>query len=390
MWRMRRSAALAAGAAVCLAWLAATPAMAANHAWEPVTKVPGIFDVGGPRTDGWLVVAGSGRLYLVDPLGAVTPFAQGPGGYADDAGAEAYLAVSPGLSGSGCEFTANDVYVLRVHAPLGVTKVDRLGLASPFATVPGVQSLNGIAFDTVGGFGHRLLVTGPAGGGATVVAAIDCSGAVEIITRSAPTVEGGLAVAPPGFAPFGGALIAPDELTGNIYAIAPDGTSRRVVSSGLPVGADVGVESLGFVPLGMHRGGEVYYSDRGTPGNPHPGTDSLLRLPYSDLESVQVEEGDLLAATEGGAAMIWVRCALTCSMADVVSAPTTAHGEGHLAFRVNAPPPASPSPTPSPMPSPPPAQQSGGFMSAGAAAVVLAVVALAAAVWLVRRRRRRT
>src|SRR5439155_1349731 len=89
-------------------------------------------------------------------------------------------------------------------------------------------ALGGIAFDTGGAFGYRILVTGTAGAGKTEVAAIDCAGTVSVITSSAPTVEGGLEIAPPSFGAFGGMLIAPDELSGNIYAIGADGTSRPV------------------------------------------------------------------------------------------------------------------------------------------------------------------
>ena len=49
----------------------------------------------------------------------VARFAQGTGGYSDDRGAEAYLAVSPagGLSvdGAGCRFAPDDVYILRLR-----------------------------------------------------------------------------------------------------------------------------------------------------------------------------------------------------------------------------------------------------------------------------------
>ena len=68
---------------------AATPPV-----WQPVTKIAGVVDVGGPRADGWLVVMGAGKLWLVDPLGAATPY---PGVYGDDKTAEAYLTVVPQL-----------------------------------------------------------------------------------------------------------------------------------------------------------------------------------------------------------------------------------------------------------------------------------------------------
>src|SRR5260370_40420752 len=97
----------------------------------------------------------------------------------------------------------------------------------------GVESLGGIAFDTTGSFGFRLLVSGPSKG-KTVIAAIDCKGVVAFITQTAPTFEGGLAVAPAGFGPYAGDLMAPDELSGPIYASAPDATSSAAGFLGLP------------------------------------------------------------------------------------------------------------------------------------------------------------
>ena len=385
MGLMRRLAALLL---LCAAAAWATPVAAAGVAWQPRAKVAGIFDIGGPRQDGWLVVAGAGRLWLVDPQGAVTPFAQGPNGYADDKGGEAYLAVSPSLpaGGSGCDFQPGDIYILRLHAPLGITRVDVHGTKSAFATIPGVQSLSGIAFDTGGRFGHRLLATGSSGAGKTEVAAVDCSGTVQVLTRTAPALEGGLAVAPAGFGSFGGELIAPDELSGNIYAIGPDGSSALVVKSGLPTGADIGVEGVGFVPPGFRNGGSVFYSDRATPGNPHPGTDSLLAMPSDDVAGTGVKEGDLLAVTEGGAAMIGVHCDSSCTVLPVVTQATKAHGEGHLAFTVTHPPAAT-SPSPSPIASPErkPSPQS----PAAVVAVIVALAVLGAGALAVLRARRR-
>lgn len=362
------------------------PAAGADPGWQPAAKVAGIFDVGGPRSDGRLVVAGAGRLYLVDPQGAVTPFAQGPGGYADDRGAEAYLAVSPGLhpGGPGCDFQAGDVYILRLHAPLGITRVDLQGHETAFATIPGVQSLNGIAFDTAGFFGHRLLVTGSAGAGRTEVAEVDCSGAVQILTQAAPVVEGGLAVAPIRFGAFGGMLIAPDELSGSIYAIRPDGSSAVVVKSGLPAGGDIGVEGVGFVPPGFMAGGAVFYADRATPGNPHPGNDTLLRMTSADLGVAGVQDGDLLAVTEGGVTMIDVRCEAGCNITAVLEHPTSAHGEGHLAFTLDHATAATPSPSPtvtaSPKPRPP--QSPAAFL-----AIIVTLAVLGAGVMAVLRTR---
>jgi hypothetical protein len=348
-WRVVRRLG-ASAALVCLGLAHAVAVSAAPPpAWLAVAKIPGVVDVGGPRADGWLVVMGTGKLWLVDPLGAATPY---PGTYGDDKTAEAYLTVVPKLpaaattSTAGCSFQAGDVYVLRLHAPLGLNRVDGLGQKTAFANIPNVTSLSGITFDTGGVFGYRILVTGVVGAGKTEVAAIDCAGTVSVITRAAPTVEGGLDIAPAGFGAFGGMLIAPDEVSGNIYAIASDGSSRTVAASGQPKGGDIGVEAVGFVPHGWH--GSVYYSDRITKGNPHPGTDSLLALTSDSLTVLGVKEGDLLSATEGGATLIDVRCTTTCAVQPLITIATRAHGEGHLIFTGATPVEPSPSPQSSP------------------------------------------
>ncbi|HET9782688.1 MAG TPA: hypothetical protein VFR33_13020 [Candidatus Dormibacteraeota bacterium] len=359
-------------AGVLTAWPAT---VAAAEGWQQWQTVPGVFDVGGPRADGSLVVAGSGRLYTLTSGGALTPFARG-----EDPGAEAYLADSPGV---GC-FPKDQIFVLRLHAPIGVTRISADGSSSaPFANVD-LPSLNGIAFDTAGFFDHRLLVTGPVNG-KTEVAAIDCNGSVQVITASAPVAEGGLAVAPIGFGGFDGDLIMPDELSGIIWAIAPDGSSSQVVNSGLPKGQDTGVESVAFAPPGLIAGGGyVYYSDRLTAGNPHPGTDHVLRLSSADLASSGVHDGDLLAATEGGASMIDVRCEAACHVFSVVPLPTSAHGEGHLVFALTPQPP-SPVATAVQVAYAPPGR---GIPVAAVVALLAAVLGGAAAALVLARRRR--
>jgi hypothetical protein len=340
---MRRLLAVLVAAHVALL---PVPTFAAGASWEPWKSVSGVFDVDGPRSDGSLIVAGSAALYLADPAGNVTPFARGPSGYHEDPGAEAYLAMSTGghVGTAGCDFAPDDTYLLRLHTPIGVNRVSAAGDESgPFVNVTGATALNGIAFDNTGAFDHRLLVSGPSGT-KTAIFAIDCTGAVQTITVSAPVLEGGLAVAPATFGSFSGALIAPDELSGNVYAIAASGTVSVVAKPALPTGGDIGVESVGFVPTGfMSRGGYVYYADRLTAGNPHPGSDSLLRLASDQLAAAGVQDGDLLVAIEGGATMVAVHCDASCTVIPVVATATQAHGEGHLAFTMG---PAPPSPIP--------------------------------------------
>src|SRR3989475_7372902 len=121
----------AIAAAISAASIALTPmtAASATTAWEQWTQIKGVFDVDGPRTDGSMVVAGSAALYLVDATGNTTPFARGPGGYHEDAGAEAYLAVSRGadVAGAQCSFTPDETFLLRLHGPIGITRVNAAG-----------------------------------------------------------------------------------------------------------------------------------------------------------------------------------------------------------------------------------------------------------------------
>jgi hypothetical protein len=191
--------------------------------------------------------------------------------------------------------------------------------------------IDGIAFDRTGAFGHRLLVTVNAGS-KTTVDAIDCHGHVTAITRRAPRVEGGIAVAPADFGRFAGDLIAPDEKGGRVFAVTPTGQSLLVAESGLPHGGDIGVESEAFVPPGGRA--DAFLADRLTPGNPHPGDDVVLRIGHRALAAGGVRPGDLLVATEGGARTDAIRCtAAGCMVHHVADGPAVAHAEGHIAFR---------------------------------------------------------
>jgi hypothetical protein len=305
------------------------PAASVAASWIGRQHVRGVVDLSAPRRDGALVVAAAGRLLLLGPGGKLRPFAPG---YAAPPGLEPYIALSPGhqVTGAGCRFGAGSIYALRLRHGDGVTVVDSRGAARRFATLPSAGLENGIAFDGAGRFGYRLLVTRLVARRMTTVFAIDCRGHVSTLTGDAPRVEGGIAVAPATFGRFAGDLIAPDELSGNLYAIAPDGHASLVAASGLPHGQDIGVESEGFVP---RRFGEALVADRGTPGNPHPGDNLVLGVPRAALAAAGVRAGDLLVVTEGGAATIAVRCgARSCQVRDVARGPAQAHIEGHVVF----------------------------------------------------------
>ncbi len=268
-----------------------------------------------------IAVAADGRLRSLSPTGAVAGFANR---YRSPGGGEPYVTFSPG----GC-FGRGTIYALQVVGRAGVTAIGAGGRVRRFATIFAPGLLDGITFDTTGRFGHRLLVTVNKGAH-TTVEAIGCDRRVTRLTTKAPRVEGGIAVAPMSFGRFAGDLIAPDEISGRIFAITPSGRSLLVANSGLPRGQDVGVESEAFVPAGRK---DALVADRLTPGNPHPGDDVILRIRASALTAAGVRRGDLLVTTEGGALTDAIHCtARACTVRYVAAGPAVAHGEGHIAF----------------------------------------------------------
>jgi len=292
-----------------------------------------VVDIAGPRGHGWFAVAAAGRLFLWAPPGALRPFARGPDGYRTAAGPEPYLTVAADdrVAGAGCSFRAGTIFALEPHGQPGVIAIGTDGRARRFTSLPGTLTPTGIAFDTTGRFGHDLLVTarGPAG---TTVLGIDCTGRARTVAAHAPAMEGGIVVAPASFGRYGGDLVAAGEGSGRIFAVAPDGVVVTLAASGLPRGGDIGVESTGFAPPGFGAGSTAYLADRYSPGNKHPGTNSILRLPGAELVRAGVRAGDLLAATEASARTIVVHCGRTCGVRYIAIGPEITHAEGHIAF----------------------------------------------------------
>jgi hypothetical protein len=287
-------------------------ALLALASWHPVAHVPGIVDVAGPRADGQLVLSTRSGLFLYRPGGTPAPL---PANGYTAAGGEPYTA-------AGC---GSDLLVLDADTSPGVVRIPRNGDVSRLADLPAGVFPSGIAYDATGRFGHRVLVTGVVNG-ATTLYAIDCAGRVSVVTTGAPHIEGGIVVAPRRFGHFGGDLIGADENSSKIYAFGPRGAVALVADTGVAAGGDIGIEALGFVPKG---GDTAYFSDLGAPGSPTEGTDSLLALPLAGLG---LRPGDLLAASEGGAVTIAVRCGRPCTVRAVAAGPPTTHGEGHIAF----------------------------------------------------------
>jgi hypothetical protein len=301
--------------------------------WVRFRHLPGVVDLTGPASDGSVTVAAAGRLFILNRAGTLRPFARGPGGYRTAIGPEPYLTrpAAGQVAGTRCSFPSGAVFAIQPDRPPGVIMIGADGQARRFASLPGTLTPDGITADTVGRFGHALLVTARNGTGSTVLA-ITCAAGVRTITTHAPHLEGGMSVAPAGFGRYGGDLIGPDESTGRVYAIAPDGTVRTLIQSGLPHGGDIGVESTGFVPPGFSAGDSAYLADRYSRGNKHPGTDSILRLPGHELLGAGVRPGDLLAATEASARTIDIRCAATCTVHYIAIGLAISHAEGHIVF----------------------------------------------------------
>jgi hypothetical protein len=362
--------------------------------WERWQHLPGVFDL-GLEGDGHGLIAQSSVFSFVTRSGTITPIT-GVNSYSQSGGIEAYFAVSHGEPrGGGCRFQNGAIYVIEPKTTRQILEVDaQSGRQRRFATLDGVSSLNGIAFDGTGSFGdHPLLVTGPrSSGGGYEVAAIDCYGNVRVVTTAAPRLEGGIAVAPSGFGAHGGELVVTDEIGGDIIGVRADSTTAVLASYKASIGQDIGVESAGFVPRDFFtNGGSAYLSDRGTANSPHPGTDSILRLRSTQLAGAGVKEGDLLVAAEGAGTTILVTCATTCDARPLANGPPTGHIEGHLVF-LNDQPGATVGVTPAPErprhgAAPRSAPTRNAYLApalAGSGLVVLAV----AVILLVRRRSR--
>jgi hypothetical protein len=179
--------------AVCIALIASSVASAppAPGQWRAVANVPGIVDVVGPRADGRLVLSTHGGLFVMRPARPPVPYARGPQGYAGSPG-EPYLALGRGhrVSGAACAFRRDVIHVLDPDATPGIVRVGRDGRSSRFADLPAGAFPSGIAIDTVGSFGYRLLVTTFAAG-TTRLTAFDCRGRARVVATGGPHVEGG-------------------------------------------------------------------------------------------------------------------------------------------------------------------------------------------------------
>jgi hypothetical protein len=300
--------------------------------WQQIVRLAGVLDFAGPRSDGRFVVAAGTGLFLLNRSGLLAPYARGASGYVPARG-ETYIALARArhLPRARCSFRRDEVYALDPADHPGIMMIGPAGKARRFAELPPGSFLSSIAYDSVGRFGYRLLVTAIISGRTTLYA-IDCRGRVKVIVRGAARVEGGSGVAPAGFGRFAGRLIAADELSGRIYAFGAGGLVQVVARPLVPAGSDIGVESVGFVPAGLKRTDAALMADLGAPGSPTTGSDSLLRLTAGRLFRAGARAGDLLVATEASGITLVVRCRKSCSVRRIGRALDATHAEGHIAF----------------------------------------------------------
>jgi len=89
--------------------------------WPSADPIPHVFDVAGPRSDGRLVVAAGGKLFVLNQAtGVQERFAGGPGGYPGAGHEEPYIAVVPATVASQTTFRLDEVFVLQLK-PTGAS-----------------------------------------------------------------------------------------------------------------------------------------------------------------------------------------------------------------------------------------------------------------------------
>ena len=228
---MRRG--LALWALVFVLFVVTAPKAAATTlTWQSGVHLPGVLDVIGPRSDGRLVVAATGGLYLLDAAGTTTSFAPS---YSPPPGPEPYIAISPGLSddNGSCVFPRDTVAALDLTSnPPGITLISPTGGLSHLANITGVTGLFGITFDATGQFGHRILVVGIGPWRADHRSRPSIVSVMSALSVSSTSRWRAASPSPRRHsASFAGQLIAPNELDGSIYAVSPAGQPQRRLPS---------------------------------------------------------------------------------------------------------------------------------------------------------------
>lgn len=203
------------------------------------------------------------KVLAVADTGEVTTFADLPP--TGNANLERYVAVSPGLGG----FPQNYVYVTVRQDILRITPDGQT--VEVWVTIPALaNSNNTVNFDTVGTFGHDLLI---ASGPKADLWRVDSDGTPSrVADLSLPQELEDPEVAPLDYTPYGGQVIVSSKLDNTVYAIDADG---NVTSVGPWESAD----DVAFIPATVcnygNSGAAFFLAMR--------DENRILRMPGSDF-----------------------------------------------------------------------------------------------------------
>lgn len=169
------------------------------------------------------------RVLAIKQDGTITTFANLPS--TGNSCLARDLVVSPGLGG----FPKDYVYAVQKQTIYRIPPTG--GTVTSVVTISSLHnSETSLTFDTVGTFGFNLIATDRLG----PIWTVSSGGVATQIADVGHHIEGAQ-VAPLGFAPFGGQILATNDFTDSVFAVAQDGTETSVVTYDSP-------ESVEFVP----------------------------------------------------------------------------------------------------------------------------------------------
>lgn len=245
------------------------------------------FTYAGNKFVGSVLRNGQGSLYSTDLNGGnVQLFA--PTVSLNSSSGEHFVAASYGLGG----FPVGDVYAANGS---DIVHITNNGAASNTFVTGLSGEVRGIAFDMVGTFGNRMLVTTSAGN----IYRVNNAGTATLLANVGEDAEG-LDVAPigAGFGPLGaydGQLIVASEGTGTIRAISPAGVVTHNLNGSLGPVKVPSAEELTFVPMNLGASNsplEGLYGANYTP--------NVLKANWTEFAGMQ---GSIIVTSEVGASM---------------------------------------------------------------------------------------
>jgi hypothetical protein len=226
---------------------------------DPSQSVPYLevfgTDVGLPQT---ITPTDAGGFYVVDTLGGILSL---PGG-----GGAASLVATLDYSLRGGAFLPSRFGplagqflivggVAEVDTPAYASTMDDAFTITPYASQPGSLWSSAIVATGFGRYTGGVLVVNQGSGQDLKDGTVDFfapDGSVTQLTGMPANVPYGGALAPQGFGDLGGNLLVSDALSGDIYAVNPNGRVRLFTT--IPLGPDQGgLRQIAFAPPGWGR-----------------------------------------------------------------------------------------------------------------------------------------